>query len=58
MICLTLIWLRNAISMNSIVLAKAAEVWVSVFDYEGSGSRPRTLPVRPTLHQAWRKCEL
>ena len=35
--------------MNSIVLAKAAEVWVSVFDYEGSGSRPRTLPVRPTL---------
>lgn len=38
--------------MNSIVLAKAAEVWVSVFDYEGSGSRPRTLPVRPTLHQA------
>ena len=34
-ICLTLIWLRNAISMNSIVLAKAAEVWVSVLITKG-----------------------
>ena len=38
--------------MNSEVLVKAAQVWVDVFDFEGVGQRPRTLPVKPTLHQA------
>ncbi len=38
--------------MNYTVLEKAAEVWVSVYDFEGSGARTRTIPVKPTLHQA------
>ena len=44
--------LRSGIGMNSEVLVKAAQVWVDVFDFEGVGQRPRTLPVKPTLHQA------
>ena len=38
--------------MNAEVLWAAAEVWVAVFDFEGSGGVPRTFPVRMVLDQA------
>lgn len=40
--------------MNAEVLWAAAEVWVSVFDFEGSGGVPRTFPVKMVLDEA--KC--
>lgn len=27
-------------------------VWVNVFDFEGCGNRPRTIPVNPTVQEA------
>ena len=36
---------------NADVLRFAAEKWVEVFDFEGSGSRPRTLPLKLVLDQ-------
>ena len=38
--------------MNFAVLEKAAEIWVDVYDFHGSGAKIRTIPVKPTLHQA------
>lgn len=44
--------LRKAVVLNADVLRMAATSWVEVFDFEGSGSRPKTPPVRPTVEEA------
>ena len=44
--------LRKAVVLNADVLRMAAASWVDVFDFEGSGSRPKTPPVRPTVEEA------
>ena len=51
-----LILLRNAIAMNSEVLVRVAEVWVRVYDFWGCNQQIRTIPVKPTLHQAREIC--
>ena len=45
--------LRKAVAMNCEVLEVAAKLWAEVFDFDGSGSRPRTIPVKPTVVQAY-----
>ncbi|CAL1165988.1 unnamed protein product [Cladocopium goreaui] len=42
---------RKAVVLNADVLRMAATSWVDVFDFEGSGSRPKTPPVRPTVEE-------
>ena len=37
---------------HSDVLRLAALSWVDIYDFEGSGSRPKTPPVRPTVEEA------
>ena len=37
--------LRKAVAANSAVLAHAAAAWVAIFDFEGCGGRPKTLPL-------------
>ncbi len=38
--------------MNSEVLEKVAHVWVGVYDFFGCDQQVRTIPVKPTVHQA------
>lgn len=38
--------------MNQVVLEKAAAAWCEVFDFAGSGCRPRTLPLKPLTEEA------
>ena len=35
--------------INADVLKKAAEKWVAVYDFEGGGSKPKTLPLNLVL---------
>lgn len=44
--------LRRAVAANHAVLQHAAEAWVAVFDFEGSGSRPKTVPLNIVYDQA------
>ena len=45
--------LRKAVALNCEVLEEAAKLWAEVFDFTGSGSRPRTIPIKPTIVQAY-----
>lgn len=47
--------LRKAVALNCEVLEQAAKLWAEVFDFTGSGSRPRTVPIKPTIVQAYLK---
>lgn len=42
---------RGAVEANAAVLTFAAEKWVEIFDFVGSGSRPRTLPLKLVVDQ-------
>lgn len=48
-------FLRAKVEANAHVLMHVAEKWVEVFDFEGSGSRPRTFPLKLVSDQASRK---
>lgn len=42
---------RGTIEVNADVLIVAAEKWVEVFDFHGSGQRPRTIPLQLLVEQ-------